>query len=225
MMAFVKKMETTVKNACGVQRIKKEEKKELPWFVAKQQEFVRWDRQEFLESENIQFLLKENIITANDLNTLRRGDIQKLDLAVDAHAFSGNCSMTKDQILKLNTDDVLRLQNPLFAPEKNEHDLDFMQRETLKASQTVQKLFFEKKITIQEIATLDVEDFAKFDLKSVHMLFSEGTLSVEDIKNCSLLDCGKFNVPIVQEALREKDLKAHQILWDGDKNRIIGVLK
>lgn len=198
------------------------------WFSSVEENTVHWDRREFLEEPFVLFLIKNKMITFSDLNTMKRNDLQKLDLAFECGLFEGNCSMTKEEVLSLKLDDLMRLKSPLSNESgllclPTDFSLDLMQRECLKNSPIVQKLLEEGKLTHLDVSSFDVEDFAKFDYESVVQLFCDGALTLDQIKSCSVFECKKFEVKIIQEILRSGELPLEQILWSPYRRAILGI--
>lgn len=198
------------------------------WFSSVEENTVHWDRREFLEEPFVLFLIKNKTITFSDLNTMKRNDLQKLDLAFELGLFTGPSSMTKEEVLLLKLDDLMRLKSPLSNESgllclPTDFSLDLMQRECLQNSLSVQKLLEGGSLTQSDVALFDVEDFAKFDYESVVQLFLDGALTLDQIKSCSVFECKKFEVKIIQEILRSGELPLEQILWSLYRRAILGI--
>lgn len=168
------------------------------WFSAVEEKSVQFDRQEFLKEPFAQFLIKSKVISFSDLNEMKRGDLQKLDLAFELGWFQSENPKTKQEILNHSLDELMELKDSQFQRDKSS-PFDLMQRQCLKESAAVQKLYQEGRLSESDICSMDIDDFAKFELESICNYFSEGTLTLDQIKGCSYALCicvdnGKFDI-------------------------------
>lgn len=168
------------------------------WFSTVEEKSVQFDRQEFLKEPFVPFLIKSKVISFSDLNEMKRGDLQKLDLAFELRWFQSENPKTKQEILNYSLDELMALKDPKFKRDESS-PFDLMQRQCLKESTAVQKLYQEGKLSESDICSMDTDDFAKFELESICNFFSNGTLTLDQIKDCPYALCicvdnGKFEI-------------------------------